>query len=67
MPSVISRSTAKAAGLQYYFTGKVCKRGHVAERFVSNTSCIECHRVHHAVWYKRNSEKVRAKSAATFT
>lgn len=29
---------------QTYFTGKPCKRGHVAERFVSTRNCVECNR-----------------------
>ena len=36
------RATAKASGLTRYFTGRPCKHGHVAERFVSNGWCVEC-------------------------
>jgi hypothetical protein len=36
------RRDAKAAGLIRYFTGKVCPRGHIAERFVSNYACVAC-------------------------
>lgn len=25
-----------------YFTGKPCKRGHVAERYLSTRGCVEC-------------------------
>ncbi len=39
---VVRYSTAKAAGLTHYFTGKPCKRGHVAIRYVSATACSEC-------------------------
>lgn len=39
---VISRTEAKAQGLKRYFTGKPCKHGHVAERFVSTCQCAEC-------------------------
>jgi hypothetical protein len=41
---IISRAEAKAKGLKRYFTGKPCKHGHVAERQVSNATCVECER-----------------------
>lgn len=36
------RAEAKALGLKRYFTGKPCKRGHVAERSVHRAMCVEC-------------------------
>ena len=36
------RAAVKAAGLARYFTGTACPRGHLADRFVSNGSCITC-------------------------
>lgn len=44
---IISRSAAKAAGLQYYYTDKPCKYGHIAERTVSDGNCSTCRREHH--------------------
>ena len=41
---IISRAEAKAKGLRFYFTGKPCKHGHVAERVVLNATCVECER-----------------------
>lgn len=38
----ITRTEARAAGLKRYFTGKPCKRGHVAERYLKGGMCIEC-------------------------
>lgn len=38
----IDRQTAKSLGLKRYFTGNPCKKGHVAERWVSSLTCIEC-------------------------
>ncbi len=38
------REVAKANGHQTYFTGKPCKRGHIANRFVSTYTCVECSR-----------------------
>jgi HrpA-like RNA helicase len=39
---VISRAQAKEQGIKRYYTGKPCKHGHVAERQVSNHTCIAC-------------------------
>ena len=36
------RKEAEMLGLDRYFTGKPCNRGHVCERYVSG-HCIECH------------------------
>jgi hypothetical protein len=43
MPKKITRAAALVKGLPRYFTGKLCKHGHVAERFVSNKTCVQCH------------------------
>ena len=45
---IISRKTALAMGLKRYFTGKPCRRGHVATRKVSDKSCRECNRLNQA-------------------
>ena len=40
---IISRDEALRRGLNKFFTGKPCKRGHVAERFVSGIRwCVVC-------------------------
>ena len=39
---IISRAEARSRGLTRYFTGKPCKRGHVAERSVSSFGCLVC-------------------------
>lgn len=38
---VKSRTKAKELGHKYYYTG-VCKNGHKAPRFTSNTHCMQC-------------------------
>jgi len=38
---IISRADAKARDLKFYFTGRACKRGHVAKRHLNGT-CVEC-------------------------
>lgn len=42
MPEIISRKEAIERGLKRYFTGKPCKRGHVAQRIISSWYCLEC-------------------------
>lgn len=59
MQPVITRAQARAEGLSKYFTGVPCKRrGHVCERLVSNTKCVQCNVVDHAEWKKANAEHV---------
>lgn len=47
-----------------YFTGKPCKRGHIAERYVRDRMCVECHRAAKQKWIKANREKDRARQRA---
>ena len=42
---IVTRKQALAAGLTRYFTGKPCKRGHIADRLTSAEQCVECHRI----------------------
>jgi hypothetical protein len=39
---IVTLAEARAEGLARYFTGKPCKRGHVAERTVVSRACLEC-------------------------
>ena len=39
---VVSREVAKSLKMKRYFTGKPCKYGHLSERLVSTTRCVEC-------------------------
>ena len=39
---IVSPKEAKARGLLYYFTGSVCRHGHVAKRHVANGQCYDC-------------------------
>lgn len=66
-----SRSEARRLGLPRYFTGKPCKRGHIAERWTSGFKCVSCHREYEAAfphliraakakWDKANPAKRRA-------
>jgi len=64
MAEIVSRKDARAAGLKRYFTGKPCKRGHVAERWVSIKACVNCQLELGEEWRKRHLTKDSAKSAA---
>lgn len=65
---------ARAAGTKRYFTGIACRKGHVAERYTSGASCVECSRqarlrlqieqperlrAYRAKWIAENPEKHR--------
>jgi hypothetical protein len=39
---LISRQEAIKQGLTRYFTGLSCKHGHIAEKLLSNRTCVEC-------------------------
>jgi hypothetical protein len=63
----ISRADAVARGELFYFTGKPCKNGHVAKRYLSGT-CIECAPAYKAKQAAKaraaDPEGVRAKISA---
>jgi hypothetical protein len=58
---IISRKDAKAQGLKRYHTGKPCKHGHVAERLVSNATCIDCLRVSKREYAKTPASRARVR------
>lgn len=75
---IITRPHAKASGRKRYYTGKLCKNGHLSERAVASGSCLECAATILAAWradnhdrvlgahrksYAKNREKVRARQA----
>lgn len=39
---IIKRSESLARGLNSYFTGEPCKRGHITYRYVKNGACSDC-------------------------
>lgn len=55
------RKAARLAGLTRYFTGKLCPRGHAAERFVSTKACIVCNEAVNLKWRADNPEKTVAR------
>ncbi len=42
LPNLRTRKEALAAGETVYFTGKPCRRGHVAPQFVVSRGCCAC-------------------------
>jgi hypothetical protein len=54
-----SRSEAKACGSLHYFTGRPCKRGHIAPRFVSTFVCIECNQLAQVEWREKYPERYK--------
>ncbi|PPD52563.1 MAG: hypothetical protein CTY12_06370 [Methylotenera sp.] len=55
--SVITKQEAKHLGFKTYFTGNVCKRGHLSERYL-NGDCVACLKARSHTWLKNNSDKV---------
>ncbi len=62
-PTIISREDARAAGLKRFFAGKkLCKRGHVSERKVSNGQCIACDQEGARKRHAANPDKQRERN-----
>jgi 5-methylcytosine-specific restriction endonuclease McrA len=72
---VITRTEARAQGLKWFRTGRLCKHGHDCERYVSSGTCRECAparrvspqireraREINRLWAGRNREILRAKA-----
>jgi len=64
-----TRKAARDAGDLYYFTGNLCKNGHIAKRFSSCSVCIDCAQTRResnrkkesmrvAEYHRRNPDKV---------
>ena len=44
MTEIITRADALSKGLKRNFTGQPCVCGHIAERYVTTKTCLECNR-----------------------
>jgi 5-methylcytosine-specific restriction endonuclease McrA len=42
--ALLTKKNAKLIGASRYFTGMACCNGHVAERYTSGSTCVECHK-----------------------
>ena len=75
---IITRQQALAQGLTHYFTGKLCKHGHIAIRYASTRSCVACCEMHGQMflaanpgksteysqrWQRKNPDQVKAVEA----
>lgn len=49
----ITRQAAALAGQTRFYTGKTCRNGHIAERYVVNGACVECMSLHTAAHRRR--------------
>lgn len=57
---ILDRKGAKATGAARYFTGKPCKRGHVAERYFPGGKCVVCATDGATKWAEENPDKSAA-------
>jgi hypothetical protein len=55
--NIITRKEAKQQSLTRYFTGVPCPKGHIAEKLVSNYSCIVCIKHKANLWNQNNKQK----------
>lgn len=63
---IITYRDAKRRGLTRYYTGHPCPQGHVAGRFSSNGTCVECNRARAHAWQAAHPEKNRARAHAWY-
>lgn len=79
MIEIVSREDAISAGATRYFTGCPCKNGHLCERTIARSECLDCKRARgrkwaadnietrsekSKEWYLANTEKAKATRAA---
>jgi hypothetical protein len=59
MPDIVTRAAAKERGLKRFYTGVPCPHGHVAERYTSTSTCVECNTARRVAWRAVNRDKER--------
>ena len=59
----ITREKAKEKKLIKFFTGKLCRNGHISERYVNDGKCIVCvqerSKKYGKAYYQKNKERLR--------
>ena len=55
-----TRKEAIEKGERFFYTGKLCSRGHLSKRSVLRTHCVRCDRDNNARWRENNREKYNA-------
>lgn len=58
---IVTLSEAKETGSRWYFTGKPCKHGHVAKRYILSRMCAECGVASSKRWQSDNYETMMGK------
>lgn len=66
LPPILTRAQAKAAGLTRYYTGQPCVNGHVCERNVSDTHCMDCNRDRDAARWSERRDECNARRKASW-
>ena len=61
---IVTRAEAIERGLKRYFTGRPCKHGHIAERFVKGCLCYGCTDANAKRWIAQNKPRKDAVDAA---
>lgn len=64
--AIVTRADAKALGLKHYYTGLPCANGHVCERNVSDTHCMDCNRARDAARWSERREASNARRKASW-
>jgi hypothetical protein len=59
---IISRTEARNLGLKRYFTGRPCRKGHIAERFVFTANCFQC--AEELRWGRKGVDPASARATA---
>lgn len=54
---IVTRKQARQLGLNRYFTGKPCIRGHISERRTVTKLCLECSKARAEKWRAKNPGK----------
>lgn len=54
-----SKKEAQVSGLDYFFTGQPCKRGHIAQRRTKNGGCFECISEAKKRYREKNPKKIQ--------
>lgn len=57
---IVSRDEAKARGLNRYFTGRPCSKGHISDWYVSGYRCAACVQEKQVAWRSENRERYNA-------
>ena len=63
---IISRQEAIKRGLKKYYTGEPCIHGHIAERYVAKSACVECKKIQQ-INQKKNAKAERIKKYGNVT